>query len=322
MPPRATRALVLGIGGGGDAVGCLAVARHLEARVSNGSGRRRVGAASWWTRTRARGRWPRSTARTTARRPRGARRSRAGATTPEGVHFCESRLAGLPRRADRPDRHHRRAAPARRRASRRRPPSSAATWSCWSTSAATRSPAGDEPGLASPLCDAVMIAGGAQRSPTCRASLGVLGAGLRRRAAARRGRSRGSPRSRGPGPGSEPRRHARGGRPRSRPRAEVAVTEASLLVARCARGEIGEVEIRGGRRDGRGGAAGRALLPVRPRAPRSPELPLARAVAGAAVDRRPRTRPSSGIGVGDRARLRDAPGRRGLSGSRRAWGYP
>jgi hypothetical protein len=63
--------------------------------------------------------------------------------------------------------------------------------------------------------------------------------------------------------------------------AQGAVTEASLLVARCARGELGEVEIRGGRRTVEAGPAG-ALCFLFDLDRALTELPLARAVAGSA----------------------------------------
>ena len=104
--------------------------------------------------------------------------------------------------------------------------------------------AGDEPGLASPLCDAVMIA--ARAGDRRAALLGVLGAGCDGELTP------------GRGPGADSGARAGGawlgalGSARPRPtrsrRAAVAVTEASLMVARCARGEIGETEIRGGSR--------------------------------------------------------------------------
>ncbi len=62
--------------------------------------------------------------------------------------------------------------------------------------------------------------------------------------------------------------------------AEVAVTEASLLVARCARGTFGEVEIRGGRRTVEAGPLG-ALCFLFDLSAALGDLPLANAVAGA-----------------------------------------
>ncbi len=64
--------------------------------------------------------------------------------------------------------------------------------------------------------------------------------------------------------------------------AGVVTTEASLQVARCARGEIGETHIRGGRRRVELGPAGALILVFEPGAAvASGELPLARAVADA-----------------------------------------
>ena len=99
-----------------------------------------------------------------------------GATTPEERHFCESRLAGfLGTETVLIDVTEGRAAP---RQESPRPPRDWTAISCsWSTSAATRSPPATSQGLASPLCDAVMIAAAARRGPQLPCVLGVLGAG-------------------------------------------------------------------------------------------------------------------------------------------------
>jgi hypothetical protein len=105
--------------------------------------------------------------------------------------------------------------------------------------------AGDEPGLASPLCDAVMVAGAvAARTP---AILAVTGAGcdgeltpqevLRRVAAGAAEGAWTGTWSPSPAIADEVGRAA-----------EANTTEASMQLVRCARGETGPTPIRGGRR--------------------------------------------------------------------------
>jgi len=271
----ASRALVLGIGGGGDAVGSIAVARALEER-----GLETVLGGVAWERIVV----------DPHPGPRGLNEIRGGraldgavivmpsegATTPEGVHFCESRLAlhlgvetvlidvtggthGAARGID----------------------SACAELRC--DLAVLVDIGGDaiadgsEPGLASPLCDAVMLSAGA----TCDVPViaGVLGAGcdgelqpsevLARVAALARagawldtlGTSMAAAEIEAAG--------------------AVAVTEASLLVARAARGESGPVEIRGGRRTVSLGPVA-ALAFIFDLEAALPELPLTRAVTNAA----------------------------------------
>ena len=164
---------MLGIGGGGDAVGSIAVARAFEARGRERFSVASRGSGSSWTRIRALAGSPRSSAHG---------RSMAlpivdpavGATTPEGVHFCESHLAthlGEPTvlidvTAG--------AAGAARGIS-----AACADLGCdlvlLVDIGGDAIADGSEPGLASPLCDAVMIAAGAACGLPC--LLGVLGAG-------------------------------------------------------------------------------------------------------------------------------------------------
>lgn len=104
---------------------------------------------------------------------------------------------------------------------------------------------GTEPGLASPLCDAVMLA--ASAAAVQPALLAVLGPGcdgeltpdevLRRVAAAARAGAWTGTWSLTPGIADEVEAAAR-----------ASYTEASLQIVRCARGEAGQAEIRGGRR--------------------------------------------------------------------------
>ena len=89
---------------------------------------------------------------------------------------------------------------------------------------------------------------------------------------------------------------------------EVAVTEASLMVARCARGEFGPVAIRKGLRTVEAGPLG-ALCFVFDLATALEELPLARAVEGTRSIEDARGRPG-GDRRPDRARLRARTSRR------------
>ena len=201
----------------------------------------------------------------------------AGATTPEGAHFCESRVAAFVGEAtvlvDVSD--------------------GATGAADGITAAATELgcdllalvdiggdaiAAGDEPGLASPLCDAVMIAAGLDSPGLGPPVLGVLGAGcdgelrpaevLERVAVlAAAGAGLGAF-----GVADEAAAEIEAA-------AEVAVTEASLMVARCARGAIGATEIRGGRRTVELGPIG-ALCFLFDLEAAARELPLVRAVAG------------------------------------------
>jgi hypothetical protein len=106
---------------------------------------------------------------------------------------------------------------------------------------------GDEPGLASPLCDAVMLAAGLRLSETLPGVLGVLGAGCdgeltpaqvldRVAALARAGAWTGTWSVTAEIADEVEAAARRSG------------TEASMQVVRCARGETGVAQIRGGRR--------------------------------------------------------------------------
>jgi hypothetical protein len=271
----ATRALVLGIGGGGDAVGSIAVSRALESR-----GLETVLGGVAWERSVV----------DPHPGPRGVGEIRGGkvvhgavivdpdegATTPEGVHFCESRLAShLDERTVLID-----------------VAEGAGTAARGIDSACSKLGCdlvalvdiggdaiadGSEPGLASPLCDAVMIAAGAASAmPTL---LCVLGAGcdgelephevLDRVAALAR-----------TGAWLDTYGVTLEAATEIEAAAAAAVTEASLLVAKAARGESGPTEIRGGRRTVDLGPAA-ALAFVFDLDAAFPELPLAQAVADA-----------------------------------------
>jgi hypothetical protein len=139
---------------------------------------------------------------------------------------------------------------------------------------------GAEPGLASPLCDAVMVAAALHASEQLKSVLAVVGPGcdgelspaevLERTAALGQA---------GAWLGTW------GVTPEIADELEAAAdrvpTEASLQVARCARGEFGETHIRGGRRRVELGPVGALILLFDPAAAAgSGELPLVTAVAG------------------------------------------
>ncbi len=272
-PSGVSRALVLGIGGGGDAVGSIAVARALEAR-----GLETVLGGVAWERIVVD---PLPGPRAVAEIRGGLALDGAvivdpteGATTPEGVHFCESRLAShLGERTVLIDVTDGAAGAARGI------DAACAELKCdlavLVDIGGDAIAAGGEPGLASPLCDAVMIAAGRQASKTC--ALMVLGAGcdgelepsevMERVAVLARAGAWLDTLGVTPEAAQE-----------IKAAAAVAVTEASLLVARAAMGEIGPVEIRGGRREVDLGPVAALAFSFDLEAALA-ELPLARAVA-------------------------------------------
>jgi hypothetical protein len=269
---------VLGIGGGGDAVGSLAMARDVEARGIAWA----VGGVAWERFPVDPHPGPRPLADIRGADPLGAGAAlvdpEMAATTPEGAHFCESRLAGFL------------GAPTVLIDVTGGPRGAAAGISEAATSlgcdlvllidiGGDAIAAGDEPGLASPLCDAVMIAAAAEAcGPELPCVLGVLGAGcdgelrpaevLTRVAALA-----------GAGAWLTTTGVSAAAADEIEAAARVAVTEASLLVARCARGTFGEVDIRGGRRTVEAGPLGAVCFLFDLHAALT-ELPLARAVAG------------------------------------------
>jgi hypothetical protein len=139
---------------------------------------------------------------------------------------------------------------------------------------------GDEPQLASPLCDAVMVAAALAVSDRVRPLLAVIGPGcdgelsvtevLERTAAL--GRAGAWLDTWGLTPGIADELEAA---------AAVVPTEASLQVARCARGESGEALIRRGRRRVELGPVGALTFIFDPGAASPEGLPIAHAVAGA-----------------------------------------
>lgn len=274
----AARALVLGIGGGGDAVGSLAVARVLSDRGVDAV----VGGVAWERMVVDPEPGPRPLSEVVGPVRTGPGWAvvdpQAGATTARGVHFCESHLAahlsaetvlidvtGGPALAARGIE------------------GAAAELGCdlvlLVDIGGDAIAKGDEPGLASPLCDAVMLAAGLALPASLPNLAGVLGAGcdgeLRPGEVLSRVATLASAGAWIGTVGVSPEAAEEIDRA-----AAVAVTEASRMVARCARGEQGEVEIRGGRRTVEVGPVGALcfMFDVE-RALR--ELPLVRAVAAA-----------------------------------------
>ena len=268
---------MLGIGGGGDAVGCIAVAGALEERGVESV----LGGVAWerFAVDPAPGPRPLGQVRGPVERGPGWAlvEPGSGATTPEGIHFCESRLAEhlaeptvLIDVTEGPSV----AAQGIGTAAGRLGCDAAILVDIGGDAIA----AGGEPGLASPLCDAVMVAAGAEL--TLPAALGVLGAGCdgelrpgevveRVAALAAAGAWIGTH-----GVSAD-------AAERIERAAAEAITEASLMVARCARGETGEAPIRGGRRTVELGPVGGLCFHFDVGYALA-DLPLARAVAGAA----------------------------------------
>ena len=260
----ARRPLVLGIGGGGDVVGALATAELSRAH----GGRPVLGGVTWERRPIDPEPGPRAEAEIEDARPLAPGVLAAGAETrvrESGVLFAESRMAGLLGEET-------------------------------VLVDATRGPAdiadglaeaagelgadlivfidvggdalahGDEPGLASPLCDAVMLAAAAhlaKRSvcPTGDSSMPPrrqprahprprrhLRRRLRRRAHRRPRCSSGLPRSRPPAGFAGARGLTEGVAERLERAVDAIPTEASAQALRCFRGELGEATIRRGRR--------------------------------------------------------------------------
>ena len=138
---------------------------------------------------------------------------------------------------------------------------------------------GDEPELASPLCDAIMVAAARVVSDRVRPLLAVIGPGCDGELAAAEVLERTAALGREgawlgtwgltPGIAAE-----------LETAAATVPTEASLQVVRCARGETGEALIRRGRRRVELGPVGALTFVFDPLAASPASLPLARAVAG------------------------------------------
>jgi hypothetical protein len=274
----ARRALVLGIGGGGDVVGALAVARLCEELGPEVV----LGGVSWERSAVDPHPGPRSADEIRHGRSLGEAALLAGprTSTPEGIPFCEAQMAGhLETEVVLVD------------------PSGGALGAAGGIAAAVEELGcdllvcvdvggdvlahGHEPGLASPLCDAVMVAAALRVTGRVRPVLAVIGPGcdgelsaaevLERTAAL--GRTGAWLGTWGVTPAIADELAAA---------ATAVTTEASLQVARCARGEVGESPIRGGRRRVELGPVGALTFVFDPvAAVEGGELPLARAVAEA-----------------------------------------
>lgn len=236
--------LVLGIGGGGDVVGALAVARLCETLGTPFV----LGGVAWERMPIDPYPGPRSIEQIVNGDPLGARAVLAGpeTTTPEGVPFSESHVAGHLGNPTVLIDVSEGAAGAEAGIA-----AAAGLLGCnlvvFVDVGGDAIAAGHEAGLASPLCDAVMIAAGHRLRHRVDGVLAVVGAGCdgeltvdevlaRVATLARAGAWIGSS-SVDPIVADEVERAA-----------SSTATEASRQVVRCARGEVGVAEIRGGRR--------------------------------------------------------------------------
>jgi hypothetical protein len=265
---------VLGIGGGGDVIGSLALARRCEELGTQFV----LGGVAWERMPIDPHPGPRPSEEILNGQPLGPRAVLAGpqTSTPEGVAFSETHAAGhlgaetvlidVSRGATG-------AARGIRDAARELDCDLALYVDVGGDAIAL----GDEDGLASPLCDAVMLAAGLRLSDELPGLLAVLGPGcdgeltpeqvLERIAALARAGAWCGTWSVSSSIADEVEVAAR----RSK-------TEASMQVVRCARGETGMAEIRGGRRHVPLGPVG-ALAFVFELPAAGPELALARAVS-------------------------------------------
>lgn len=269
----ARRVLVLGIGGGGDVVGALAIARLCEALGTQSV----LGGVAWerFAVDPRPGPRPVEEIRGGERLAECAVLADAETTTDDGIAFAEAGVAGhLGARTVLID------------------VTRGAVGAAGGIGAAIERlecdlvlgvdvggdvlGRGNEPGLASPLCDAVMVAAMLDIGRTRGALLGVIGAGCdgelspeqvldRVAALGRAGAWLGTL-----GMSADLARELERA-------AKRVPTEASLQVARCARGETGTVQIRGGRREVQLGPVGALAFFFDPPAAIA-ELPLADAV--------------------------------------------
>ena len=269
----ARRVLVLGIGGGGDVVGSLGLARRCEELGTPFV----LGGVAWERIAVDPKPGPRPPEEIVGGEPLGphALLASAATATSDGIPFAESQVAGhLGTGTVLID------------------VSAGAVGAAEGIASAARElecdlcllvdiggdaiAAGGEPGLASPLCDAVMLAAGRRLAGTLDCSVAILGAGCdgeltpdevldRVAVLARAGAWIGTW---SPGRAILDEIEAV---------AATSTTEASVQVVRCARGEVGDTPIRGGRRTVRLGPVG-ALAFCFDLDAASAELPLASAV--------------------------------------------
>jgi hypothetical protein len=235
---------VLGIGGGGDVVGALAIARRCEELGTPFV----LGGVAWERMPIDPHPGPRPVDQIRDGDPLGKRAILAGAatSTPEGVRFSESHVSehlGSPTVLIDVTEGAAGAAEGIGAA--------AGLLGCdlvvYADVGGDAIATGLEPGLASPLCDAIMLAAGLHLGTRLDGVLAVIGAGCdgeltidevmaRIAALAAAGAWVGSSSVTGSQADELERAAAGSG------------TEASMQVVRCARGELGEAEIRGGRR--------------------------------------------------------------------------
>ncbi len=272
----ARRALVLGIGGGGDVVGALSVARRCEAMGTPFV----LGGVAWERLVVDPHPGPRPAREIKNGDPLGDHAVLAGpkTATPEGAAFAEAHLSahlGNPTvLIDVTE-----GAPGAESGIA----AAAGLLGCdlviYVDVGGDAIAVGDEPGLASPLCDAVMLAAGLRLAPRIEGIVAVIGAGCdgelsvdevmaRVATLARAGAWIGAS-SVDPMIVDELERAAKS-----------TATEASMQVVRCARGELGSAEIRGGRRQAALGPAGAITFCFDLEAAAG-ELPLAQAVRDA-----------------------------------------
>jgi hypothetical protein len=240
----AQRVLVLGIGGGGDVVGSLALARHCEQLGTPFA----LGGVAWERMPIDPHPGPRPADQVIGGRPLGDRAVLASPDTgtPEGVRFSEAHVAGHLGTETVLIDVSRGAVGAAEGIG-----AAAAELGCdaalYVDVGGDALALGDEPGLASPLCDAVMLAAGLRLAPTLPGAVAVLGVGcdgeltpeevLERVAALARAGAWTGTWSLTAAIADEVERAAL-----------TSGTEASMQVVRCARGEVGLADIRDGRR--------------------------------------------------------------------------
>ena len=246
----ARRALVLGIGGGGDVIGALALGRRCEQLGTPFA----LGGVAWERFAIDPHPGPRPLAEIRGGRPLGEHAVLAGpeTSTPDGVRFSEAHAAG-----------HLRARGGPGAETVLIDVTAGAPGAAEGIAAAARAldcnlvvyvdiggdaiATGDEPGLASPLCDAIMLAAALRLVGELPGAIAILGAGcdgelepeevLARVAALGRAGAWTGTWGLTPAIAEEVAEAAAG-----------SGTEASMQVVRCALGEHGEAEIRGGRR--------------------------------------------------------------------------
>jgi hypothetical protein len=271
----ARKALVLGIGGGGDVVGALAVARLSESLGTPVA----LGGVAWerFAIDPRPGPRPIEEIRGGERLEGGAVLADAATTTDDGVPFAEAGMAdriGAPTALIDVTRGAQGAARGIGAAMERL----GCDLLIGVDVGGDVLGRGDEEGLASPLCDAVMVSAMTHATGAEDRLLAVIGAGCdgELSPATVLGRVASLARARAwLGSWSVPAEAA----DELERAAERVPTEASLMVARCAHGETGMVPIRGGRRQVELGPVGALAFFFDPSAALD-ELPLAQAVAG------------------------------------------